>query len=868
MLLSAHLRLGPGRAGRRRRRIGRGHRPRDRPGAPGRAGGDRRDPARRRRRGVGAGRRRGLPRSTRRRGQVGAIVNLEARGTGGPSLLFETVGLGRGRGAPLRRGGAAPGGKLAPLHRLPAAPQRHRTSPCSAASASRARTWPSSTAPSATTRRGTTSPTSTRARCSTRGRTRWRSCAGSPSRRRRRGGGGLVRPARARRGPLPGGVGTSAGARGRSSSPSRRRWPTSGAARTGAGRIALGVLAVPLGAGGGGRPRATAPGARSGSTRSSAPGWRLPGRSSRPSSSPGIAGAPPAGAPPRRPGAGRPACAAGIRSSVSPRARGARRDPARRVVPAPRAGARRRPGRAPGAVARRTWPSRRRPRHDARRGASCSSLRPGSSTRRSGTWPDRRWPRRSRSPPCRSRRSPRRCPVRARALAVALPAALGGGRARRRARPPGRRRRLARAAHRLLPPGRRHRPGAHPRQLRPRAGSPSRSAPRRPSRPRPGSRFGWGTLRPSFEAPAAPLPVAGPEVEVLEAARDGDVVRWRARLRSPRGASEIQVAIPPSVNVRSFTFDGMAGPRSRAQAGPLVRRLVGLPASRPAPGASRWRSRVAAPGPFEIVVADQSPGLPPAGGGRGGGAPALGGDAAGGGRDPLHPPCSDRGVTPRPSTPSSSSTRRAGARSPSARRAQVIEARALAEVVPALRAAEARRPGRTLGGGLRRLRGRAGLRPGPARPAGLRPARLVRGPRRPAPRAAAGFRRRAPRRRRPGDGRRRPRGRGGGDPGGRRRRRGLPGELHVPSPGPAGRRPARPLPAAARRAGIGGRRLRPGRLPRGDLGLARALPAAARRPGDRPAHEGNGAARALAGGGRGGAAPAPRPRRRTGPRTS
>ena len=54
-------RLGPRRARRRRRRLGRGHRPRARPRAPGRAGRGRRDPARGRRRGVGAGRRRGLP---------------------------------------------------------------------------------------------------------------------------------------------------------------------------------------------------------------------------------------------------------------------------------------------------------------------------------------------------------------------------------------------------------------------------------------------------------------------------------------------------------------------------------------------------------------------------------------------------------------------------------------------------------------------------------------------------------------------------------------------------------------------------------------------------------------------------------------
>jgi hypothetical protein len=82
------------------------------------------------------------------------------------------------------------------------------------------------------------------------------------------------------------------------------------------------------------------------------------------------------------------------------------------------------------------------------------------------------------------------------------------------------------------------------------------------------------------------------------------------------------------------------------------------------------------------------------------------------------------------------------------------------------------------------------------------------------------------------------------------------------SPGPGDARLVDVVPeidaAASRRAGIGGRRLRPDRLPRGDLGVARALPPAARRPGGVPPHEGNGAARAMAGGGSGGAAPAPR----------
>ena len=123
--------------------------------------------------------------------------------------------------------------------------------------------------------------------------------------------------------------------------------------------------------------------------------------------------------------------------------------------------------------------------------------------------------------------------------------------------------------------------------------------------------FGWGRLRPSFEAETAPLPVPGPEVEVLETSRDGDVVRFRSRIRSPRGAPELQIAIPPTVTIRSFAFDGIQVPMPVSK---LARWYGGwwvyrLPAG---PEGIALEMDVTSPGPFEIVVADQSSGLPPA----------------------------------------------------------------------------------------------------------------------------------------------------------------------------------------------------------------------------------------------------------------
>ena len=124
-------------------------------------------------------------------------------------------------------------------------------------------------------------------------------------------------------------------------------------------------------------------------------------------------------------------------------------------------------------------------------------------------------------------------------------------------------------------------------------------------------RLGWGTLRPSFQAPAAPLPVPGPEVAVPRTVREGKLVRWSARLRSARGASEIQVAVPPEVKIRSFRVDGATVPPpvpklARWYGGWWVYRLTS------GPEGVEVAMTASAPGPFEIVVADQSLGLPPA----------------------------------------------------------------------------------------------------------------------------------------------------------------------------------------------------------------------------------------------------------------
>jgi len=125
-------------------------------------------------------------------------------------------------------------------------------------------------------------------------------------------------------------------------------------------------------------------------------------------------------------------------------------------------------------------------------------------------------------------------------------------------------------------------------------------------------RFGWGTLRPAFEAVAAPLPLPGPDFDLVRSARNGDEVHFRARLRSPRGADELQVVVPPAAAIRSFQVDGIPVPPpvpklSRWYGGWWVYRVLGRPEG------FTLDVVAASPGPLDLVIADQTPGLPPEG---------------------------------------------------------------------------------------------------------------------------------------------------------------------------------------------------------------------------------------------------------------
>lgn len=127
----------------------------------------------------------------------------------------------------------------------------------------------------------------------------------------------------------------------------------------------------------------------------------------------------------------------------------------------------------------------------------------------------------------------------------------------------------------------------------------------------PGPPSGFGPRFPSFEAEVGALGFPGPEL-AREAIEDtGEHLVFRGRLRSLRGAPEALVAVPPGVAVESFAFDGVAVPPPRER---LVRLFGGWAVYRrlalPAEGAE-VEMAIAGPGPISVEIADASPGLPP-----------------------------------------------------------------------------------------------------------------------------------------------------------------------------------------------------------------------------------------------------------------
>jgi hypothetical protein len=117
----------------------------------------------------------------------------------------------------------------------------------------------------------------------------------------------------------------------------------------------------------------------------------------------------------------------------------------------------------------------------------------------------------------------------------------------------------------------------------------------------------------AVEAPAPPLPAPGPELTVLASSVVDGRRRLRLRLTSPRGAPVASVYLPTSAGIEEARIDGRPvppPPPGRFAPTPGWRGLADVTL---APGGCELQLVLKATGPLAWYVIDISPGLPPAG---------------------------------------------------------------------------------------------------------------------------------------------------------------------------------------------------------------------------------------------------------------
>lgn len=136
-----------------------------------------------------------------------------------------------------------------------------------------------------------------------------------------------------------------------------------------------------------------------------------------------------------------------------------------------------------------------------------------------------------------------------------------------------------------------------------------------PFSPRPEPPFSWMPHRAAFVAPATPVFLPLPRVDVLSTVQEGDVRRVRARLVSGRKARVLLLALPASVEVVAASVGGCAvpPPASRLRWWLGGGRVIGSVTAPPEGIEAEIAIRGTAP--VEVTVIDESLGLPPAGAG-------------------------------------------------------------------------------------------------------------------------------------------------------------------------------------------------------------------------------------------------------------
>lgn len=125
--------------------------------------------------------------------------------------------------------------------------------------------------------------------------------------------------------------------------------------------------------------------------------------------------------------------------------------------------------------------------------------------------------------------------------------------------------------------------------------------------------FAWQPKRASFVAPAAAVRLAPPRVDLLSSESRAGVRRVRARLVSPRGAPVIMLVLPPTARVVALSVEGILLSDPPPLAGALRggHRLVAS-ITTPPEGVG-IEIVLPADERLDAVVVDQSAGLPPSG---------------------------------------------------------------------------------------------------------------------------------------------------------------------------------------------------------------------------------------------------------------
>jgi hypothetical protein len=124
--------------------------------------------------------------------------------------------------------------------------------------------------------------------------------------------------------------------------------------------------------------------------------------------------------------------------------------------------------------------------------------------------------------------------------------------------------------------------------------------------------FPWSGRPGAFAADAPPASLPAPSVIVLEDSRDGSTRRIRLNLRSPRGAPAVFLAISPSAQIQSVRVAG----EPLASINPRIVSFQGgwrLITCLTTPPEGVEFALVASPNPLEAFAGDRSAGLPTAG---------------------------------------------------------------------------------------------------------------------------------------------------------------------------------------------------------------------------------------------------------------